>query len=219
MPPTTPRRYDASRRQADAADRRARIVEAAQHLFLTQGYGATSIAAIAEAADVSTPTVYAQFESKAGILARMVGVAVAGDFDDAGLARERPDFEPVVGPGVDARDRIAAGVRLTRQIHERGARLVALAESVAGVDAAVGELARVLRDQSRSDALAVASAFAPGELRAGLDAETAADIIWTVGGADVYMMLVDHLGKTPDEYEAWLHDRMVDLLLPPAQPL
>src|SRR5688572_3163955 len=111
------RRYDASRRQADAAERRARIVEVARHLFLTQGYGATSIAAIAEAADVSTPTVYAQFESKAGILARMVGVAVAGDFDDAGLARERADFAPVFTPGVEPRERIAAGVRLTRNIH------------------------------------------------------------------------------------------------------
>ena len=209
------RRYDASRRQADAAERRARIVEAAQHLFLTQGYGATSIAAIAEAADVSAPTVYAQFESKAGILARMVGVAVAGDFDDAGLARERSDFAPVFTPGVDPRERIAAGVRLTRQIHERGARLVALAESVAGTDPAARELARMLRDQSRSDAHAVASAFAPGELRPGLDAEAAADIIWTVAGPGVYMMLVDHLGRTPDEYEAWLHQRMVDLLLRP----
>src|SRR3990170_6884362 len=140
-----PRRYDASRRQADAAERRARIVTAAQDLFLTQGYGATSIAAIAEAADVSTPTVYAQFESKAGILARMVGVAVAGDFDDAGLARERPDFASVFAPGTDAHERITAGVSLTRQIHERSARVVALVESVAGADSAVAELATMFR--------------------------------------------------------------------------
>jgi len=214
--PAPPRRYDASRRQADAAERRARIVEAAQHLFLTQGYGATSIAAIADAADVSTPTVYAQFESKAGILARMVGVAVAGDSDDAGLARERSDFAPVFAPDVDPRDRVAAGVRLTRQIHERSARLVALADSVAGVDTAVAELATALRDQTRSDARAVAEAFAPGDLRPGLDAEAATDIIWTVAGPGVYILLVDHLGKTPDEYEAWLREQMTVLLLPPS---
>src|SRR4051794_11593353 len=83
------RRYDASGRQAEADERRRRVVEAGRELFLEQGYGATSIKAIAEAAGVSAPTVYAQFESKAGILARIVDVALAGDHEESGLARER----------------------------------------------------------------------------------------------------------------------------------
>ena len=51
------RRYDASRRQAAAAERRARILEAASALFLGAGYGATTVGAIARRAGVSRSTV------------------------------------------------------------------------------------------------------------------------------------------------------------------
>jgi AcrR family transcriptional regulator len=65
------RSYDASRRQADAVERRRRVVDAAHDLFLTEGYGATSINEIARAADVSPQMIYASFGSKAGILAKL----------------------------------------------------------------------------------------------------------------------------------------------------
>ena len=69
--PATPparRSYDASRRQADAVDRRRRVIDAAEELFLSVGYGTTSINEIARAADVSPQMIYASFGSKAGIL-------------------------------------------------------------------------------------------------------------------------------------------------------
>ena len=208
------RSYDASGRQAEAALRRARIVDAARELFLQQGYGATSIAAIAERAGVSAPTVYAQFESKAGILARVVFVAVAGDHEEAGLARERPDVAVAFGPGLPASDRIRAMARYARLTNERSARLVALAESVAGTDEAVAALTTELRDGSRADAIAAAHAFAPGELRPDLDVEAVADLLWTVGGSLTYNLLVHHVGHTPDEYEGWLVATMSALMLP-----
>ena len=43
-------------------------------LFLTVGYGATSINEIARAADVSPQMIYASFGSKAGILAKLADV-------------------------------------------------------------------------------------------------------------------------------------------------
>ena len=73
------RRYDSTRRQAQARATRLRIIEAATDLFVTHGYAATSIAAIADAADVAPQTIYAAFGTKAGLLGAAVDVAMAGD--------------------------------------------------------------------------------------------------------------------------------------------
>ena len=53
------------------------------------GFAATTIAAIAEAADVSVPTVYAGFTSKAELLRRAIEVAFAGD-DEPVVVADRP---------------------------------------------------------------------------------------------------------------------------------
>jgi TetR/AcrR family transcriptional repressor of mexJK operon len=48
----------------EAARREARIVEAAMQLFIERGFDATSIDAVAEAAGVSKPTLYARYRDK-----------------------------------------------------------------------------------------------------------------------------------------------------------
>ena len=63
------RRYDNSRRQAQARATRRKVIEAAQRLFTEHGYPATTIEAIAEAAEVSLPTLYRLFGSKRALLA------------------------------------------------------------------------------------------------------------------------------------------------------
>lgn len=50
--------------RAEAARRDARIVEVAMRLFVERGYDATSIDAVAEAAGVSKPTLYARYRDK-----------------------------------------------------------------------------------------------------------------------------------------------------------
>jgi AcrR family transcriptional regulator len=200
----TTRAYDASGRQAEAAARRARVVEAARALFLAQGYAATSIAAIAERAGVSQQTVYAQFESKAGILARAVDVAVAGDDEEAGLVRDRPAVAALFAPGIPPRERIRAMSHYARLTHERSAHLLALAESVAGTDDAVASLIHGFREGSRADAHIGAASFAEGELRPELDVDSAGDLMWTLAGWSTFILVTDHAGYTADEYEAWL---------------
>jgi len=60
-PVKTRRRYDNSRRQAQARATRAEVVTAARHLFLARGYPATTIEAIGEAASVPLATIYRLF--------------------------------------------------------------------------------------------------------------------------------------------------------------
>jgi hypothetical protein len=57
------REYDSNRRQRQAAQTRADILRAARRLFAERGYPATTIEAIATAAEVSEATVYAGFGS------------------------------------------------------------------------------------------------------------------------------------------------------------
>ena len=64
-PPTGLRDRQKSRRRRD-------ILEAARNLFETRGYNATTMAKIAEAAEVSTPTVFNYFGTKDELIVEMV---------------------------------------------------------------------------------------------------------------------------------------------------
>ena len=53
--------------EPERAEIPARIARAAAHLFATEGYDATSVRHIVEAASVTKPTLYYYFESKEGL--------------------------------------------------------------------------------------------------------------------------------------------------------
>src|SRR6266446_383888 len=79
------RRYDSTLRQEQARQTRARILDAAQKLFAERGYANTSMEAIARAAGVATDTVYASFQSKPGLLHKLLDVRVGGDEEPVGI--------------------------------------------------------------------------------------------------------------------------------------
>src|SRR5918992_1425077 len=62
------RRYNSTRRDEQARETRRRIIAAARELFVTQGYGRTTIAQIASHAGVAVETVYANFRNKPELL-------------------------------------------------------------------------------------------------------------------------------------------------------
>src|SRR5438046_1201412 len=78
--PVKPRRsYRSTRRRAQAQQLREDAGEAARRLFLARGYVGTTMDAIAGAAGVARPTVFAAFGAKAAILARVIDRAIGGD--------------------------------------------------------------------------------------------------------------------------------------------
>ncbi len=81
----------ASGREQQAIQTRARIAEAALELFVTQGYAETTIDQIAEAAGVARRTVFRHFQTKGAML--LDHLTVRGDFVIRRL-RERPPAEP-----------------------------------------------------------------------------------------------------------------------------
>ena len=81
------RRYDSTRRREQAAATRREILEAAQRLFERDGYGATTMAAIAAEAGVALKTVYLAFETKSGLLRALWHLRLRGDEDEAPVGR------------------------------------------------------------------------------------------------------------------------------------
>jgi AcrR family transcriptional regulator len=89
-----PRSYDSSSRRAQALANRARILEAARALFITNGFAATSVTAIAAAAGVSAPTVFSAFGSKVNLLKEAAETTIVGDVEAVPMA-ERPEMRHV----------------------------------------------------------------------------------------------------------------------------
>jgi TetR/AcrR family transcriptional regulator, mexJK operon transcriptional repressor len=98
-------------RRKQPAKRQA-IIDAAQRVFLAQGYAGASVDAIAAAAGVSKQTIYNHFGDKEALLravVRAVHGKFAGDFHEAGLE-----------------ERLSASSDLRRDLRELGRRWVAV---------------------------------------------------------------------------------------------
>src|SRR4051794_20933749 len=201
--PSNHRTYDNTSREAEARVRRRAVIDAAADLFLSHGYGETTIAAVAAAAEVSPQLVYATFGGKAGLLSAVVDVLVGGD-DEPVLLRDRPDF--VALAKVRSKRELAhAAARVSTDLNTRVGPMLHLIDSVAGSDAAVAELRDKLVAFQREDCRRFAADYRRF-IRADLDLEQAGEIIRTVGGHQVWQSLVMDGGWSTESYEQWLAD-------------
>jgi AcrR family transcriptional regulator len=222
MPSTTSsttRTYDASRRQADAVARRRRVVDGAHELFLEQGYGETSINQIARRADVSPQTVYAAFESKAGVLAKVVDVVVAGDYaaigdgDETLLVRDRhAAVEALSHP--DLRERFGAVAHYAAISHVRSGPILRLVETVAGSDPAIAQLLQHLVAGVREDVDVAMREVPVTSLRPGIDHALAVDLAFHLVGWRAFHTFTVECGWTVEQYEQHLAGALIHLLLP-----
>lgn len=201
-------REDAARRTRQA------IVAAAADLFVTNGYTGTSLAAIAAAADVARPTVFAAFGSKAALLRQVLDRALAGDDEPVPVA-SRPWFAPVwqarTPPAV--LDAYATACTL---IGERAAAVFETVRRAADNAPEAAELWTTLQENRVAGARMVLDHVRrTGDLRPELDTERAVDVLWIWNDPAHYSALVGGRGWAPREYRDWLSARMRESLLPP----
>ena len=121
-------RYHGSRRQARTWAARLKVIEAAKLLFIEHDYPATTIEAIAEAAETPMPTLYRLFGSKRTLLAAVLDASFGGD-DQPIAFGDRPAVPRRTGrnrPGQDG-DRVRpagalawAQCSLSRGVGRRG---------------------------------------------------------------------------------------------------
>ena len=208
--PVKTRRYSSPLRRQQAAQTRARILEAAGTLFAADGYGRTTIRAIADRADVAVDTVYATFGTKGRVLTALIdqrlapsGEANVMDRPQARAVRDEPDQRRQLH--LFARD-IAEVVERVRPVYEILRTAAAVEPDMAAVHAEMDTYR--LRNMRQ-----VAGWLAErGPLR--VDVDRAAQIIWTLASPDVARMLCDGQRWSPDDYAEWLEDSLTRILLP-----
>jgi AcrR family transcriptional regulator len=189
------------------------VVEAAEALFLERGYGATTVEAISERADVPPATVYRLFSSKHGILKALLDVSIVGDDDEVPVG-ERPQVRSLLA-APDPRAQLAGFVAVAVQINHRVGPLYRILVSAAGTDpdaaAQLDELTRQRQQGQRAIARALARA---GALRPELRERDAADLVHALLSPELYRLLVLDRGWAPDRYARWLEATLAAQLLP-----
>lgn len=204
------RPYDASRRREQARRNRARIVDAAERLFVRDGYTVTTVAAIAGDADVSADTIYKSFGGKPGLVRGIRDRALEGE----GRVPAERRSDDLQARESDPRKIIEAWGAFVAEIAPRASPILLLIRDVAATDAEV----RTLLEEMDTDRLRRMTVNAcrlrdAGHLRPGITLAQAADILWTYSSPELYELLVLRRGWTPKRHGRFVADAMIHALL------
>jgi AcrR family transcriptional regulator len=195
------RAYDASGRRAQADANRRAVVVAAQELFLRDGYGRTTIAAIAEAAGVSPETIYGAFGSKAQLLHRAWDITVGGD-DQEVVFHERPDIV-AMREEPDLRIRLRLHAAISARTAQRIGPFQLMVQSAAGSDpAAAAMLEEMGRQRLAGLSVMAAEAAATGQL--AVSEEECRDVMWSTTDGLLWHRLVRERGWDQERFADWL---------------
>jgi AcrR family transcriptional regulator len=201
------------RDQARTRLARAAVTDAARELFLERGYGATTVDAISDHAEVPPATVYRLFSSKHGILKSLLDVSIVGDHEDVPMA-DRPEVQSLVD-NPNPREQLAGFVGITVRVNERIAPLYRILTSAAGTDPdAAGLLDELTRQRQRGQRTIARSLARAGALRPELRERDAADLIHALMSPELYQLLVVDRAWNADRYQRWLARTLGDQLLP-----
>ncbi|HEX4725533.1 MAG TPA: helix-turn-helix domain-containing protein [Pseudonocardiaceae bacterium] len=186
-----------------------RVLAAATGLFLANGYVATTLAAVAEAADVGARTVYVRFGTKAELLKRVVDVAIVGDTLPVDvLGREWfaiATSAPMLAERIDA---TAAGAR---GIMERASGVLAVAQEAAATEPMIAEQWVAGREATRRTFRMVLTKAVEDGMMDGAKLDWIVDTAAVIGAAETYLLATRMLHFDLDTYEAWLRDMLTML--------
>jgi AcrR family transcriptional regulator len=202
--------YNSPRRQQAAAATREAIIEAAQELFACQGYARTTVAQVAEAAQVAANTVYTSVGGKSQLLAAITESGT-GDPDVA-------DTLTAVARTTDPAEVIRLTAAGTRRVNQRRTKAVAVLLDSAQADPAAAEMLRVTVRYYRDTLTTLAGRLEDLGAVEPTDLNRAADVFWYLFGWTSWRTLITDLGWSWDEAEQWLAQQGIDALLMPARP-
>jgi AcrR family transcriptional regulator len=196
-----PRRPYRSRIRADQAQlTRDRIVASARQLFLSRGYGSTTVAAVAADAGVAAETVYASFGGKRGLVEAVITAAIRSQ-DDSG---EDTPWADQIRALATPRERLRAWVTHTC------ARLTATSPVHAMIRGAADSepFAADLRERLLAERLSLHTIrcrqFLAGHLRAALTIEQAAQRYSALLSPDLYQLLTREMGWPATQHQQWV---------------
>lgn len=180
------------------------IADAARRLFASHGYVATTITAIAGAADIPAPTIYSAFGSKAKIL-QFTAWSLAGTLDVDRSHQEALDH-PDPAQGL----RLAANIQ--RRQYQVMSDVIAIYQEAARTDPDIAtDLQTIMANRERAFRRHI-EAIAP-HLAPGLSVDDGLAIYLALVLPEIYRTLVLERGWSNDRYETWLADALIRELL------
>jgi AcrR family transcriptional regulator len=191
-------KYHSPLREAQAAASRSAVLAAARDLFLTQGYGATTLDQVAERAGVSKPTVFAAVGNKVELLKVVRDVAMAGD-DSPRTVTEREDVAAIAAEG-DLERAFALTARHIADVMVRYYPVHEVIRGASGTDPAV----RSLWDTAERERHTGAGNLLDRLGRPAVSRARAVDRLWLLMAPDNYVRLVLERGWSRAAYERWL---------------
>lgn len=202
------RRYNSQGRRQAAEQTRGRVLDAARKLFVRHGIDRVTIAQIAEAARVAVPTVYALYKSKDGILRALIRGALFGDRFQLVQSTLHGVADPV--------RLIALSAHIARAIYEAESVELGLIRGSSAFSPALRKLEQEL-EKLRLDMQEerVKRLFEHRRQKDGLSFDDARRILWMYTSRDVYRMLVNESGWSPERYQEWLSRTLLDALVAP----
>lgn len=208
MKPKSTRGYHSDVRRKAAEGTRQRVLDAARDLFVRQGIDSVTVAAIASRAHVAESTIYAIYKSKEGILRELMRATLFGQRFQIVQSTLKEVTDPV--------RQIALSARVARAIYEGESAELGLMRGASAFSPALRKLEREF-EQIRLDAQRkrVQSLFDQRRQKGGLSFDDARRILWMYTSRDVYRMLVHEGGWSPDRYQEWLSNTLLDALVAP----
>jgi AcrR family transcriptional regulator len=211
--PVKKRRYDSTRRRQAAEQTHARILSAARELFTAHGYPATSVAQIAARAQVSVDTLYTAVGRKPQLLLAVHDLELAGGRSPV-AAEDRPYVQRMRA----ARTGVEMLTIYADALAELLPRTVPLLLALRDAGRDEPECRRVfdaVRERRAANMLKLAAELrSTGDVRADLNDQTVADLIWSTNDPDFYL-LHQSRGRTPRQYANLVRDLWIRTLLRP----
>jgi AcrR family transcriptional regulator len=206
------RKYDASRRQAQARDAKLAIIRAAHDLFVERGYGRTTMTDVAEAAGVSVESVYASFRNKPTLLHRVWDITIGGDDEEVPF-HERPEVMAIRNEP-DLAKRFVMHAAFSTKTMVRIAPFMLALQGAAGTDAAAAEmLGEVGRQRLAGLSVMAREAAKTGQL--AVSEEECRDVIWAFTDGVLWHRLVKERGWSNERYAEWASQVWVRTLVKP----
>ncbi len=211
--PDVKRSYDSPLRKAQAAATRRAIIDAASVLFVERGYVATSIESVAEAAGVSRATVFTSVGGKKALLKTAYDVALVGDDEPIPFPLRPASLAVRAEP--DPRRFLIGYTGLVVDINVRLAPIYEAVRGAASADPEVRDVFDAIGTERRIGAGRVVGDLVAkgGRLRAGLDEEAAADILWVLIDAGLFHLLVHRRSWAVERFQTWLAETIQRELL------
>jgi AcrR family transcriptional regulator len=204
--------YDSSSRKEAATLTRQSILLAAQRVFLDKGYARATMPAIAEAAGVALDTVYATVGKKPALFRLLIDMAISGT--DSEVPVEEREYVRAIRAEKDPAAKLRIYAAALRSIQQRLAPLFRVLQGAAPLDPELAALWQsISQRRAKNMRLLAADLAATGRLRRDVPVAKAADIIWSMNSPEFYLLLVEQRGWSSKEFEDWLADAWIRLLL------